>query len=157
CCSSTARSPANMRRTAALWWKSNRRRIIRTANCRWWARAWWNCPAAESNKAGVMAEDKGGVEGGWEGPLAGVKVLDLTRVLAGPFATQILGDLGADVIKVEPPDSGDDTRRFPPHRDGESHYFISINRSKRSLVVNLRQEGGKEVLRRLIARTDVLV
>jgi crotonobetainyl-CoA:carnitine CoA-transferase CaiB-like acyl-CoA transferase len=94
---------------------------------------------------------------GWAGPLSGVRVIDLTRVLAGPFATQILGDLGADVIKVEPPDRGDDTRNFPPHHNGESHYFISVNRSKRSIVVDLRQEAGKDVLRRLAAGADVLV
>jgi crotonobetainyl-CoA:carnitine CoA-transferase CaiB-like acyl-CoA transferase len=104
-----------------------------------------------------MADDRRESGKAWAGPLAGVCVVDLTRVLAGPFATQILGDLGADVIKVEPPDRGDDTRHFPPHRDGESHYFISVNRSKRSLVVDLRQDAGKEVLRRLAVRADVLV
>jgi crotonobetainyl-CoA:carnitine CoA-transferase CaiB-like acyl-CoA transferase len=93
----------------------------------------------------------------WPGPLAGVRVIDLTRVLAGPFATQILGDLGADILKIEPPDGGDETRRFPPHRGGESHYFVSINRSKRSMVIDLRQEPGREVLRRLVATSDVLV
>ncbi len=93
----------------------------------------------------------------WSGPLAGVRVVDLTRILAGPFATQVLGDLGAEILKVEPPDRGDETRHFPPHRDGESHYFVSINRSKRSLVVDLQSEAGREVLRRLVATADVLV
>ena len=93
----------------------------------------------------------------WAGPLAGVRVVDLTRVLAGPFATQILGDLGADVVKVEPPDRGDETRHFPPHRNGESHYFVSINRSKRSLVIDLQTEAGRGVLHRLVSTADVLV
>jgi crotonobetainyl-CoA:carnitine CoA-transferase CaiB-like acyl-CoA transferase len=93
----------------------------------------------------------------WPGPLGGVRVVDLTRILAGPFATQVLGDLGADIVKVEPPDRGDETRHFPPHRDGESHYFVSINRSKRSLVIDLQTDAGREVLRRLVATADVLV
>lgn len=81
-------------------------------------------------------------------------MVDLTRVLAGPFATQVLGDLGADIIKVEPPDYGDDTRHFPPHRAGESHYFVAINRSKRGMAIDLRQEAGRDVLRRLAATAD---
>src|SRR3984885_11908218 len=93
----------------------------------------------------------------WPGPLAGLKVIDLTRVLAGPFATQSLGDLGAEVFKIEPPESGDETRHFPPFRDGESHYFLGINRNKKSLVVDLQQEAGKEILRRLVAQSDILV
>jgi crotonobetainyl-CoA:carnitine CoA-transferase CaiB-like acyl-CoA transferase len=93
----------------------------------------------------------------WPGPLAGVRVVDLTRILAGPFATQVLGDLGADILKIEPPDRGDETRHFPPHRDGQSHYFVSINRSKRSLVIDLRREAGRDVLRRLVTTADVLV
>ena len=93
----------------------------------------------------------------WAGPLAGVRVVDLTRVLAGPFATQILGDLGAEILKVEPPDRGDETRHFPPHKEGESHYFVAINRSKRSLVINLQSEAGCAVFRRLIATADVVV
>ncbi len=64
----------------------------------------------------------------WSGPLQGVRVLDFTRVLAGPFATQTLAHLGADVVKIESPDGGDDTRNFPPLRDGVSHYFLSVNR-----------------------------
>jgi crotonobetainyl-CoA:carnitine CoA-transferase CaiB-like acyl-CoA transferase len=93
----------------------------------------------------------------WKGPLAGVRVLDFTRVLAGPFATQILSDLGADIIKLEPPGSGDDTRGFPPHKGGESHYFVAINRGKRSMVVDLRREEGKEIVRKLVADVDVVV
>jgi crotonobetainyl-CoA:carnitine CoA-transferase CaiB-like acyl-CoA transferase len=93
----------------------------------------------------------------WPGPLAGIKVIDLTRVLAGPFATQSLGDLGAEILKIEPPGSGDETRHFPPFLGGESHYFLGINRNKKSLVVDLQQEAGKEILRRLVATADILV
>jgi len=92
----------------------------------------------------------------WPGPLAGIKVLDFTRVLAGPFATQLLSDLGAEVIKLEPP-GGDETRHFPPHRGGESHYFIAVNRGKRSIALDLRREEGKEVVRRLVAHADVVI
>jgi crotonobetainyl-CoA:carnitine CoA-transferase CaiB-like acyl-CoA transferase len=96
-------------------------------------------------------------EEAWPGPLAGLKVVDLTRVLAGPFATQSLGDLGAEVWKIEPPGNGDETRHFPPFVGGESHYFLGVNRNKKSLVVDLQQEPGKEVLRRLVAQADILV
>ena len=95
--------------------------------------------------------------GTWPGPLGGLRVLDLTRVLAGPLATQLLGDLGAEVIKVEPPGSGDETRGFAPFVGGESHYFVGLNRGKRSLVLDLRHPGGAAVLRRLAAASDVLV
>src|SRR6202041_2148111 len=93
----------------------------------------------------------------WAGPLAGIRVIDLTRVLAGPFATQSLGDLGAEGLKIEPPGSGDETRHFPPFIGGESHYFLGINRNKKSLVVDLQQEAGKEILRGLVATADILV
>ena len=96
-------------------------------------------------------------EASWLGPLAGLTVVDLTRVLAGPFATQSLGDLGAEVLKIEPPDVGDETRHFPPFLGGESHYFLGINRNKKSLVLDLQQEAGKEILRRLVAKADILV
>jgi crotonobetainyl-CoA:carnitine CoA-transferase CaiB-like acyl-CoA transferase len=96
-------------------------------------------------------------EDGWAGPLAGIRVIDLTRVLAGPFATQSLGDLGAEVLKIEPPGGGDETRRFPPFVAGESHYFLGINRNKKSLVIDLQQEEGADILRRLVATADILV
>ena len=91
--------------------------------------------------------------------LAGIRVIDLTRVLAGPFCTMLLGDLGADVIKVEVPGRGDDTRQWgPPFTpQGESAYFLSANRNKRSLTLNLKAEQGLRVLRELIARGDVLI
>ncbi|WP_026871494.1 CaiB/BaiF CoA transferase family protein [Inquilinus limosus] len=99
------------------------------------------------------------------GALAGLKVLDLTRVLAGPSATQILGDLGADVVKVERPGVGDDTRKWGPPflRDAEgndtteSAYYLSANRNKRSIAIDFTQEDGRALLRRLVARADVLV
>ncbi len=93
----------------------------------------------------------------WRGPLAGVRVLDLTRVLAGPAASLALADLGAEVIKVEPPGTGDETRGFPPLREGESHYFLAVNRGKRSIVVDLKTPEGVALVRDLAARCDVLV
>ena len=92
------------------------------------------------------------------GPLEGIRVLDLTRILTGPFATMRLGDMGAEVIKVELPGKGDDTRGYgPPFTNGESVYFLSINRNKRSITLNLKSEKGKEVLWRLIERCDVVI
>ncbi|MGE0726226.1 MAG: CaiB/BaiF CoA transferase family protein, partial [Alphaproteobacteria bacterium] len=93
----------------------------------------------------------------WKGPLQNVRVLDFTRVLAGPFATQLLGDLGADIVKIEAPGKGDDTRHFPPYLGGVSHYFIALNRSKRSLVLDLRKPEAIEIVRRLAAEADVVV
>jgi len=93
------------------------------------------------------------------GLLAGVRVLDLTRVLAGPYCTMILGDIGADVIKVEEPGKGDDTRQWGPPftKSGMSAYFISANRNKRSLTLNIKSKAGRKVLRDLIKQADVLV
>ncbi len=92
----------------------------------------------------------------WAGPLQGVRVLDFTRVLAGPSASLALADLGAEVIKIEPP-TGDETRTFPPFRDGESHYYISVNRGKKSLVVDLKSEAGVQIVKDLVKKSDVLV
>lgn len=92
-----------------------------------------------------------------DGPLAGVVVLDLTRALAGPYCTLMLGDLGADVLKVEPP-GGDETRTWgPPFIGGESSYFLTVNRNKRSLTLNLKAPAAREVLYRLVQQADVLV
>lgn len=88
--------------------------------------------------------------------MLGIRVLDLSRVLAGPWATQQLADQGADVVKVEPP-GGDETRRFGPVVDGVSTYYAAVNRNKRSIVLDLGTEAGREVVRRLAARSDVLV
>ncbi|MGA8681816.1 MAG: CoA transferase [Acidimicrobiales bacterium] len=95
---------------------------------------------------------------GGKGPLEGVLVADFSRVVAGPFATMLLGDLGADVIKVERPGAGDDTRGFgPPFVDGESSYYLSINRNKRGVAWDLGSEDGRRKARRLAERADVVV
>ena len=92
------------------------------------------------------------------GPLSGVKVLDLTRVLAGPYCTMFLGDLGADVVKVEQPGVGDDTRGWgPPFAGGESAYYLSVNRNKKSLTIDLKQNEGIDLVRRLAGCVDVLI
>ena len=88
--------------------------------------------------------------------LKGVKILDFTHVLAGPTCTMILADLGADVIKLEPL-HGDDSRAFPPFQNGESAYFMSVNRNKRSLAVNLKTKKGFEICKNLIKKSDVIV
>lgn len=91
-------------------------------------------------------------------PLEGLRVIDLTRVLSGPYCTMQLGDLGAQVIKVEQPGKGDDTRAFaPPYQGEEAAYFLSVNRNKKSITLDMKSEAGKEVLRRLIGVSDVLV
>jgi len=93
-----------------------------------------------------------------EGALEGLRVLDLTRILAGPLCTMMLGDMGADVIKVEPVGSGDDTRAWgPPFAHGESAYFLGINRNKRSITLNMASQPGQEILAGLIRRSDVLI
>ncbi|MBL8661137.1 MAG: CoA transferase [Rhodospirillales bacterium] len=99
------------------------------------------------------------------GPLDGIRILDLTRVLAGPVATQLLGDLGADVVKVERPGAGDDTRAWgPPYlksadgdEPGESAYYLSCNRNKRSLTIDLAKPAGRDLVRALAAQADVLI
>lgn len=98
------------------------------------------------------------------GALSHIKVLDLSRVLAGPWCTQILADLGADVIKVENPDGGDDTRGWGPpflkNEDGsraDAAYYLCANRNKRSIAVNMREERGRELLRSLAAGSDVVI
>lgn len=92
-----------------------------------------------------------------QGPLAGVKVLDVTMNLAGPAAAMHLADFGADVIKVERPGRGDDTRRFVPAFKGESSSFMMINRNKRGIAIDLKSEKGKEVFRSMVKQVDVLV
>jgi crotonobetainyl-CoA:carnitine CoA-transferase CaiB-like acyl-CoA transferase len=91
-------------------------------------------------------------------PLSGLQILDLSRVLAGPLATQILGDLGADVVKIERPGDGDDTRHWgPPFVGDDAAYFLSLNRNKRSVTADLKTPGGIGSLRRLAAGSDVLI
>jgi crotonobetainyl-CoA:carnitine CoA-transferase CaiB-like acyl-CoA transferase len=92
------------------------------------------------------------------GALEDVKVLDLSRVLVGPFCSMLLADMGADVIKVEEPGVGDETRSWgPPFVAGEATYFLSINRNKRSITVNLRAEAGREIIYRLTERSDIVL
>ena len=92
------------------------------------------------------------------GPLSGITVLDFTRVLSGPYCTMALADLGARVIKLEHPVRGDDTRRWgPPFLGDESAYFLSVNRNKESVAIDFKSPGGREVVKRLIAKADVLV
>jgi crotonobetainyl-CoA:carnitine CoA-transferase CaiB-like acyl-CoA transferase len=92
------------------------------------------------------------------GPLAGLRVLDLSRILSGPFATMILADLGAEVIKLENPIGGDDTREWaPPYQGDQSAYFLSINRNKRGIAVDLKKDAGREIAVRLADGADVLV
>ena len=93
-----------------------------------------------------------------DGPLAGVRVLDLSRVLAGPYCAMMLADLGADAIKVERPDGGDITRAWgPPWAGGEATYYMSANRGKRSITIDLRDPRGLEVVRRLALTSDILI
>ena len=91
-------------------------------------------------------------------PLNGITILDLTRVLSGPYCTMLLADMGARVIKVEQPGKGDDTRAWgPPFMDGESAYFLSINRNKESVTLDFKRPEGRAILDRLIAKSDVLI
>ena len=92
-----------------------------------------------------------------DGLLAGVRVVDLTRVLAGPYASMILGDLGAEVLKIELPGQGDEARGFGPFQNGESAYFTSINRGKKSVSIDLRKAAGQELVKRLAEESDVLI
>jgi crotonobetainyl-CoA:carnitine CoA-transferase CaiB-like acyl-CoA transferase len=93
----------------------------------------------------------------WAGPLHGIRVLDFTRVLAGPSAALALADLGAEVLKLEPPGAGDETRTFPPFRENVSHYFLSVNRGKKSIVVDLKTDAGVALVRELAAKCDILI
>src|SRR6266511_5306836 len=91
-------------------------------------------------------------------PLTGLTVVDLTRVLAGPYCTMLLGDMGAEVIKIERPDGGDDTRGFgPPYLNGESAMFLAINRNKKSITLNLKHPEAKTIFSKLLERADVVV
>jgi crotonobetainyl-CoA:carnitine CoA-transferase CaiB-like acyl-CoA transferase len=92
------------------------------------------------------------------GPLAGVRILDLSRILSGPFATMIFADLGADVIKLENPRTGDDTREWaPPYQGDQSAYFLSVNRNKRGIAVDLKAPRGREIAMRLVDISDVVI
>ncbi|MBI2878140.1 MAG: CoA transferase, partial [Candidatus Rokubacteria bacterium] len=90
-------------------------------------------------------------------PLAGLKVLDLTENIAGPYCTMILADMGAEVIKVERPGAGDEMRRSPPFTNGESVPFLTLNRGKKSVTLNLKDSRGRDAARRLASAADVVV
>lgn len=93
-----------------------------------------------------------------DGALTGIRVIDLSRILAGPYCTMLLGDMGADVIKIEQPDAGDGSRQWgPPWMGSESVYYLSINRNKQSLTLNLKHPEGRSILKRLIANADILI
>ena len=91
------------------------------------------------------------------GPLAGIKVLDLTRVLSGPFANKWLATMGADVLKVENPNDPDVTREYLPKVNGKSAYFPTVNHNKKCITLNLKSEKGKEILKELVKDVDVIV
>jgi crotonobetainyl-CoA:carnitine CoA-transferase CaiB-like acyl-CoA transferase len=112
---------------------------------------------ARSRKTASRRASRPAAPGRTRPPLHGVRVIDMTRVLAGPFCTMSLGDMGAEVIKVEEPGKGDDTRGWPPFVHGEATYFLSVNRNKKSLTLDLKAPDGQEILRRLLASADVVV
>ena len=89
--------------------------------------------------------------------LAGIRVLDLTRILAGPYATMILGDLGAEIIKIEQPEVGDEARGFGPFKNDFSLYFMSINRGKKSVTLNLKDPQGKKIFLDLVKKSDIVI
>jgi len=90
-------------------------------------------------------------------PLEGIRVLDLTRILSGPYCSMLLGDMGAEIIKLEPWPEGDDSRGNPPFVKEESMYFVSLNRGKRSVVINLKEEAGKATFRKMVKEVDILI
>jgi len=91
------------------------------------------------------------------GPLSGITIIDLSRILAGPYCTLLLAELGARVIKVEPPGQGDDARHYGPFRNGKSAYFVSVNRGKESIALDLKSPTGRDIFERLLDRADALV
>src|SRR4030042_6009411 len=90
-------------------------------------------------------------------PLDGIKVLDCTNVLAGPYCTMMLANMGAEIYKFERPGCGDDSRAYGPHINGESVYFLSVNRGKKSIVCNTKTEEGRAAFLKMAAKVDVLV
>jgi len=91
------------------------------------------------------------------GPLSGITIIDLSRILAGPYCTLLLAELGARVIKVEPPQQGDDARHYGPFKNGKSAYFVSVNRGKESIALDLKSPAGREIFERLLDKADALV
>ena len=105
---------------------------------------------------GIKAIDFAGVQAGPPGPFSGLLVVDLTHILNGPYGTTILADLGARVIKVEPPGHGDDTRTYGPFVKGQSLYFSFVNRGKESIVLNLKDDHDRGIFRNMVRRADVV-
>ena len=105
----------------------------------------------------AMQQPNAGVSAAATGPLHGIRVLDVSRFIAGPYCAMLLGDMGADVVKVEPPGRGENSRGFAPFVAGESLYTMVFNRNKRSLALDLRSDDGKTLFRDLLAQADVLV
>jgi CoA:oxalate CoA-transferase len=91
------------------------------------------------------------------GPLSGITIIDLSRILAGPYCTLLLAELGARVIKVEPPPQGDDARQYGPFKNGKSAYFVSVNRGKESIALDLKSPAGRQIFERLLDKADALV
>ena len=92
------------------------------------------------------------------GPLSGIRVIDMTRILAGPFCTMNLGDMGAEIIKIEQPGKGDDTRSWgPPFAGDQAAYFLGINRNKKSITLNLKDKRGQKILGDLLKNADILI
>src|SRR5246127_4750221 len=91
------------------------------------------------------------------GPLSGITIIDLSRILAGPYCTLLLAELGARVIKVEAPKTGDDARQYGPFTNGKSTYFVSVNRGKESIALDLKAAADKRIFEALLGRADVLV
>jgi CoA:oxalate CoA-transferase len=91
------------------------------------------------------------------GPLSGITIIDLSRILAGPYCTLLLAELGARVIKVEPPQQGDDARHYGPFKNGKSAYFVSVNRGKESIALDLKSPPGREIFERLLDKADAVV
>ncbi|PIK47138.1 putative succinate--hydroxymethylglutarate CoA-transferase-like [Apostichopus japonicus] len=129
-------------------------------------RFWGACVTRRATSAGIKTnailkdthQGVGSPESVSKGPLHGVRILDLSRVLAGPFCTMLFGDLGAEVIKVEQPGVGDDTRGWgPPFAGDQSCYYLSVNRNKKSVAINLKTPGGKRLIRELATKCDILV
>src|ERR1700730_8552321 len=91
------------------------------------------------------------------GPLSGITIIDLSRILAGPYCTLLLAELGARVIKVEPPPQGDDARQYGPFKNGKSAYFVSVNRGKESIALDLKSPAGRDIFERLPGNAATLV
>ena len=91
------------------------------------------------------------------GALSDIRILDLSRILAGPFCTMLMGDMGAEIIKIEVPVRGDDSRNYPPFVGKESAYFMNLNRNKKSIVLNLKNSRAKEIFLDLVKRSDVVL